>query len=540
MRIAIAEDGLLVELNVETPDKARSVGDVYLGRVQKVMPGIRAAFIDIGQPVDAFLHFSDFAENTSQFSEMIYDEEVDNGEDDSEEHVSENGPVAKKTPQQNGNQPSEKPRSHVPDNWIPDLIKDQEILVQVIKEPIAKKGSRVTTNLTLAGRFLVLMPFSKSIGVSKKIYNFKEKRRLKRIITEMIPEGFGVIIRTNAENVEEEALKKDIRMLLDKWKAIEDALKEAKGPTLVYKDATMISSVMRDLLNDQVDRVVVDDRKAFRQMKQYVKWAAPHLDEHVYYYKGREPIFDAVGIEKDVESAFSRKVWLKSGGYIIIEHTEAMVVIDVNSGRYAAKKEQEENSLKTNLEAARELCHQLRLRDIGGIIVVDFIDLQDEKNRKKIYDELKKEFKKDRAKTNLVPMTEFGLIQITRQRIRPSVLHTVSETCPMCSGTGLVQNKYNIINNIERWVRRFKNGSNERKIELRVHPSIDGILNLGSIFSYRWKWMFKYRIHIKVTSDPNIQVNDFKFMSIKRNMEITEEFVAVRDGDHEPHEHGEE
>lgn len=528
MRIAIADDGRLAELYVETPEKVRTVGDIYLGRVQKVMPGIRAAFIDIGQHADGFLHFSDIAENMDSFSSML-GEDNDFDIDDSENADSSEGkPAAEHHPQNRKNQPETTAETKT--EFVPNLEKNQEILVQIVKEPIAKKGSRITSNITLAGRFLVLMPFSNTIGVSKKIYNYKEKRRLKRIVAEMLPQNFGVIIRTNAEGVEESAFRKDISMLLEKWDGIQDELKTAKAPQCVYRDATMVSSVMRDLLNDQVDRIVVDDKKVYKQIKNYVRWAAPALDDQIYNYKGKSPIFDAVGIEKDVESAFSRKVWLRSGGYIIIEQTEAMVVVDVNSGRYAAKREQEMNSLKTNLEASREICRQLRLRDIGGIIVVDFIDLQDEKNRKKIYDELKKEFKKDRAKSNVVPMTEFGLIQITRQRIRPSVLHTISEGCPTCGGTGIVQSKFNTITSIERWVKRFKAQANERKLELRVHPSIAQMLNEGKIFSVRMKWMLRYFMHITIVPDQTIHMNDFKCISPARDgADVTADFQPMSD-----------
>ena len=532
MRIAIAEDGRLAELYVETPEKVRTVGDIYLGRVQKVMPGIRAAFIDIGQQNDGFLHFSDIAENMDSFSSMIDENDFD--VDDSDENA-----AGENANQEGGDKAvAAPPRKQVTDQqrqeFIPALERNQEILVQIVKEPIAKKGSRITTNITLAGRFLVLMPFSNTIGVSKKIYNFREKRRLKRIVSEMLPENFGVIIRTNAEGVEEDAFRKDISMLLEKGNGIQEELKNAKAPLCVYRDATMVSSVMRDLLNDQVDRIVVDDKKVYKQIKNYVRWAMPDLEEQIYNYKGKAPIFDAVGIEKDVESAFSRKVWLRSGGYIIIEQTEAMVVIDVNSGRYAAKREQEMNSLKTNLEAARELCHQLRLRDIGGIIVIDFIDLQDEKNRKKIYDELKKEFKKDRAKSNIVPMTEFGLIQITRQRIRPSVLHTVSEGCPTCGGTGIVQSKFNTITSIERWVQRFKSQTGEKRLEIKVHPSISTMLNEGKIFSFRFRWMLRYFMHIRITPDQTIHINDFKcFTPARGEEEITPEFQPKSDAEAE-------
>jgi ribonuclease G len=281
------------------------------------------------------------------------------------------------------------------------------------------------------------------------------------------------------------------------------------------------SSVIRDLFTEDVTRVVTDSKKLYAQIRTYVKSTSPEMLEKIEFYKDREPVFDAYGVEKDIAAALSRKVWLKSGGYIIIEQTEAMVVVDINSGRYAAKREQELNSLRTNLEAAREITRQLRLRDIGGIIVCDFIDLEDERNKKKVYDELRKEFRKDRARVTVLPMTEFGLVQITRQRNRQNILNSFSEPCPTCGGAGLVQSKATTVNQIERWLRRFKTESREFRVELRAHPSVAGYLKEGTI-SRLTILMFKVRTRIKLVEDQKLTPAEFHFYSPKQDKDITD------------------
>ncbi|RCK71917.1 MAG: Cytoplasmic axial filament protein CafA and Ribonuclease G [Ignavibacteriae bacterium] len=519
IRIAITEDGRLAELYVESPEKERMVGDIYLGRVARVMPGIKAAFIDIGMKQDAFLHFSDIVSTLDDYSALIGDEDADV---DTEEDLEEEEEI--ETPTRTAPVKSrvvERKESKVSQKDFPQIKKGQEIIVQVTKEPVGKKGVRVTSEVSLAGRFLVLMPFNNKIGVSKKITNFKEKRRLRRIVRNILPEGFGAIIRTVAMDQDEDLLKQDLEDLIKKWREIEQTIKNETPPALIYKDLSTTSSVIRDLFSEDVERVVVDSKKLHREIRLYVKWVAPNMVDKIEYYKGKEPIFDAFGIEKDIAVSLSRKVWLKSGGYIIIEQTEAMVVIDVNSGRYAAKKEQEMNSLRTNLEAAREIARQLRLRDIGGIIVVDFIDMEDEKNKKKVYDELKKEFKKDRAKVTVLPLTEFSIAQITRQRIRQSILHSFSEPCPVCGGGGLVLSKASVVNHIERWIRRFKADSKEYRLRLFVHPSLVSYLKEGTI-SKLTRLMMKFRLIIKLMEDPSLGIDEFRFYSVKQNKDITD------------------
>lgn len=523
-RIAILEDGRLAELFVEAPGRERMVGDIYFGRVAKVMHGIRAAFIDVGLQQDAFLHFSDIGSTLSEYNALFDDDDSDD-----EESV-----IPKSTPApENGNgngggavaapptvqQRSETRRTRPEIN----LQKGQEILVQITKEPVGKKGVRVTSEIALPGRFLVLLPFDGKVGVSKKVTNFKERRRLRKLVRSLIPESFGAIIRTVAEGRSEEQIKTDLEELVRVWRNIEKTVKSEKAPALVHKDMNTTSSVIRDLFSDNVERVVMDDKKLFKEVRSYVQSLSPEMLKKIELFKDREPIFDKHGIEKDIQTMMSRKVWLKSGGYIYIEKTEAMTVIDVNSGRYAANRDQEQNSLRTDLESAREVCRQLRLRDIGGIIVIDFIDLEDEKNKKKIYDEMKKELRKDRAKVTVLPMTEFGLVQITRQRIRQNVQLSFTESCPTCAGTGLVQSKTTTINEIERWIRRFKSGSREFRLQLKVNPAIAEFLSKGTI-SRLTKVMFKFFVRIKLVPDSSVPMDEFRFISVKQGKDITDQF----------------
>lgn len=532
IRIAITEDGRLAELFVETPEKERMVGDIYLGKVARVMQGIRAAFVNIGHKQDAFLHFSDIGGSLESYSKLLSDEDSDLDTDDESEEL---GPanINKQTSPAQAVLTHDQTRvqAHRRDNRrrrpppVPQLTKDQEMLVQVTKEPVGSKGVRVTTEISLPGRFLVLLPYDGNVGVSKRITNFREKRRLRRIVRGMLPANFGAIIRTVAQEKDESSLRQDLESLITTWREIEKMVKSEAAPALIYKDMATTSHVIRDLFTENVDRVVVDSKSLFKEIRGYVKWVSPSLLDRMEYYKGKEPIFDVYGAEKEIATALSRKVWLKSGGYLIIEQTEAMVVIDVNSGRYAAQREQEQNSLRTDLEAAREVARQLRLRDIGGIVVIDFIDLNEEVNKKKVYDELRKEFKKDRARISVLPMTELGIVQITRQRVRQSILHSFSEPCPVCGGAGLVQSKTTMVNHIERWIRRLKSESREFRLVLRVHPSIAAYLKEGTI-SRLTKIMLKFFVQIKLEEDPTLSIDEFRVISTKQKKDITGQYAA--------------
>ena len=530
-RIAILEDGKTAELFVETPGKARNVGDIYLGKIAKVMPGIRAAFVDIGMNQDAFLHFSDVG-SIEEFN-TLFDEDEDEKEEEAAEAASQtpteaasvNGVPLNSEPAASKDHRHDQQRRRHSQQKIPpvNLQKGQEILVQITKEPVGKKGVRVRSAISMPGRFLVLIPFDGKVGVSKKLSNFKEKRRLRKVVREMLPKGFGAIIRTVADGKTDEMLQQDLDELIKTWQGIEKSVKSENAPALIYKDMNTTSSVIRDLFQDTVEHVVVDEKKLFKEIRAYVQWVSPDMLNRVEYYREKEPIFDKYGIEKEIQILLSKKVWLKSGGYLFLEKTEAMTVIDVNSGRYAAKKEQELNSLRTNLEASREICRQLRLRDIGGLVVVDFIDLEDEKNKKKIYDEMKKELRKDRAKVTVLPMTDFGLVQITRQRIRQSLQLSFSEGCPMCGGTGLVQSKTSTMNQIERWIKRFKTEKREYRLELRVNPVIAEYLSVGTI-SRLTKLQFKFFVKMKLIPDPALPADEFKFFSVKQKKEITDQY----------------
>lgn len=503
-RVALLENGELAQLFIESEENQRTVGDIYIARVHKVMSGIRAAFIDVGMEKDAFLHFSDAGDHLGQYIMML------NGE-------SSISSSAKKE-LKNFNKLSNNDKQILAGKLLKN---NQNLLVQIVKEPIGSKGPRVSTDITIAGRFLVLIPMGEYIALSKKINNGRERRRLKSIVGSMLPEGFGVIVRTVAQNQDKEAIEDDMRTILKKWERILNKLEQSKPPTLLYKDLDITESLIRDLFAKQYDRVLIDDYQLYKSVKSYVSQIAPKMLPAVQLYKGKDHIFDHTNIGHDVNSIFSPRVRMPSGGYLIFEQTEAMYVVDVNSGPYAAKEKQEDNSLKTNLEAAREVAKQLRLRDIGGIIVVDFIDLRDNKNRKKIYDELKKEFKKDQAKTNVIGMSDFGLVQITRQRIRPSVVNSVSKVCPMCGGTGSVVSQDTIVTDIKSWISKFKYSTDYRAVDIYVNPYLRSFLCKG-VFSPRWKWMLRYKLKITFIADETISLNEFKATLAGSDLEITD------------------
>jgi ribonuclease G len=507
-RVAITEDGNLVDFFVDHPENRRMVGDIYLGRIARVKPGIRAAFIDIGMKHDAFLHFSDIGERTQQLQEMLGDEDSDLDEEDESNGTSES---------------QEKPETKKREVQIANLKTGQEILIQIIKEPVTNKGVRVTSSISLPGRFCVLLPYDNKVGISKKIYDFRERRRLRSIARQIVPENYGLIIRTVAQGQEEEILKDDLKNLMKTWTEIEKEAKSKNPPALVYQDLNTTVSVIRDLFNADISKIFVDSKRLHREIKNYLQLVQPAIAEKVELYKSAHGIFNTFKIEEQIKTLMGRKVPLPSGGYIIIEHTEAMVVIDVNSGKYAKSKDQESNSLKTDLEASREIARQLRLRDIGGIIVIDYIDLEDDKNRKKIYDELKKEFRKDRAKVSILPMSDFGLVQITRQRIRQNIIQATKEVCPVCHGTGLLTKSSYLIYDLENWLRKFRRKSRERSIILKCHPSTAAKIKEGKIVSLRFLQL-KYFTRIKLKEDPDISPDTFEFHSAKTGHDLTAEF----------------
>ena len=405
------------------------------------------------------------------------------------------------------------------------LEKGQEILTQVTRESYASKGVKISTKISLPGRFLVLMPLDPAVGISRKVQDPKERRRLRGIARKMLPEGFGCIIRTVAQDKDSEMLEQELQMLLDRWKVIDEKMKNAKPPLLLYKDQSVANTVMRDLFTPDVSRVVIDNKALHQEICDYVSWAAPALLNKIEHFSGRTPIFQQFGIEKELDKMMASKVWLSAGGYIILEQTEAMMVIDVNSGRYAKEKEQELNALKINLESAREIARQIRLRDIGGLLVIDFIDLYDEKNRKKVYDELKKELSRDRAKSVVLPMTQFGIVQMTRQRVRQQLVQTMSEPCPTCKGKGIVQSKSTILRRIERWLGAFRSDTREFRLTLTANPHVIEFLTEGDTMSRLTKLMLKHFVRIKVVPDDSLDLEDFRFFSIRRQEDVTQEYL---------------
>ncbi len=403
-RIAIVEDGKLAELYIEDAENKRTIGNLYLGRIRKVMPSIQAAFVDVGQEQDAFLHFSDLSDNLPYLIDYLDLDE----------------PKVEKIDVPEGGKNWDKRPSDL-------LNRGQELLVQITKEPISNKGSRISTDLSLAGRFLVLVPLQNYVAVSRKITEEKERRRLQALAGSLVPDNFGVIVRTVAEDRDAKSLDKDLKLLMERWRRVENRLRDhPDAPALVHEDVDMASSIIRDQFSEEYDRLLVDHESLFHSIRSYVRAVAPSMVDRVDLHEEDDPVFEAADIQQGADRAFKDRVELPSGGYLFIEQTEAMHVVDVNSGRSGKGKSQAENSLSVNLEAARVIARQIRLRDLGGIIVVDFIDLRSEDNKKKVYDELKKGFEDDRAITKVLPMSDFGLVEITRQRLRPSITTTFS------------------------------------------------------------------------------------------------------------------
>lgn len=497
-RIAILEDGRLVEILVERPENERMGGNIYKGVVNTVLPGMQAAFVDIGTGKSAFLHVSDVSEETADY-EDLFDVEPDD----------------EKPP----------PRS---DKFVPiqDMLKKgQELFIQITKEPIGSKGPRATSKVSLPGRFVVLVPNDDYIGISRKITDWSEKRRLRKLTRSLKPDGFGIIVRTVAKGKGEKEIREDIRRLMRTWSRVLQDSQKAKAPTLIHREMGITSSLIRDLFSENVDRVVIDSKREYRRILSYLKSVSPQLCSRVELYAEKTPIFDAFQIEEEIGRASERRVELKAGGFLTIDHTEALVAIDVNSGRYVGHSNQEDTILKINIEAAREIARQLRLRDIGGIIVIDFIDMISPRNRKKVEDELGGLLRRDRSKTNMVPISEFGLLEMTRQRVRPSLLYTFSEPCPVCKGIGRVQGRDTTISKIERWLKRERAAKRERRFRLLVHPSLGEYLaeNGGE----RLKLLQRsVRVRLEMEHVRDLPIDEYRMISLKSGEDVTEQFRA--------------
>jgi ribonuclease G len=461
-RVALLEDGTMAELMIERRDDANIAGNVYKGKVCRVLPGMQAAFLDIGLHQSAFIHVSDlninnYEEGTDFFSDPpvldvpLIDDENPSGSD-------EILPVARQS--------------------IEDIISEgQEILVQVAKSPLGSKGARITSNISLPGRFLVLMPHSDRIGVSRRIEDEKERERLKEIVFSLSQGQMGYIVRTAAEGIGEEKLAYEMGFLKNLWENIQIKFKTSSAPSLLHKELNVSLRAVRDLLTHEADKVIIDSFAEYRSVLAFLDGIMPSLKSSVELFDSNEPIFDAFNLIGDISRALNRKVWLKSGGYIILEHTEALMAIDVNTGRYVGKHNLEETILKTNLEAVKEIAYQIRLRDIGGIIIIDFIDMERKSNQEKVFNALKGEMKKDKSKTHILPISEMGLVQMTRKRIREPLPRILCEPCFYCDGKGYLLSKRTICYNIYRDILRESRDSMGGRYALRVHPDIAELLH---------------------------------------------------------------
>jgi len=493
--IALLNDKRLVELHREKNNSRYSVGDIYLGRAKKIMTGLNAAFVDVGYEKDAFLHYLDLGPNARSL--MKYVEQTQSGKQNvSNLMYFKNESEIKK------------------EGKITDLVKSgQNLLVQVAKEPISQKGPRITTEISLAGRYLVLIPFQDKISVSSKIRNIEEKNRLKDLMHSIKPKNFGVIVRTVAEGKPVADLENDLNDLVRRWDECYQALKVSEPPMRVLGEVDRTSAILRDFLNASFNAIHVNDKEVYEDLKAYIKNIAPDKADILKLYSGKLPIFDAFGVDKQIKGLFGKTVHMKSGAYLVVEHTEALHVFDVNSGNRAkSENTQEQNALEVNLEAAVEVARQLRLRDMGGIIVVDFIDMHNPENRKMLFDKLKEEMKSDRAKHNILPPSKFGLIQLTRQRLRPEVNVEVLETCPSCGGSGKVQPSILLVDQIENTLKFILQEQNQRNISLSVHPYLEAFIKQKGLFrSLQWKWYFEHKQWVKVQGIASQGIMEYKF-----------------------------
>jgi ribonuclease G len=493
-RVAILEDDVLVELMVDRPDAERLVGDIYVGQVQAVLPGIQAAFVDIGTEKAAFLHVSD----------VVPEED----EDDDEEERDRNGDrSAGKFPP------------------IQDMIaKGQRVLVQASKEPIGTKGPRVTTHISLPGRFLVLMPGSSHIGVSRKIEDREERGRLRAMARELVPEGVGVIIRTVGEELTREVFERELRTLHDTWKKIQKRSRSARPPALIHREAKLTSGIIRDVFTTKVDALTIEGKEVHNEVKQYLDGVDPALMDRVHLYVDPVPLFDKYGVEDAIREAFQRRVDLPSGGYIIIEPTEALVSIDVNTGRYTGKKDPEKTILKTNVDAAREIARQLRLRDIGGIVVCDFIDMETRANQERVLQELRQHLARDRARTRAFQVSELGLIEMTRQRVRPSLFQSLTEPCPHCGGSGRVFRPETVVRRAERAIRRIAVQQREKQVTLRIHPQVAVyILEEEPDFMRRLERALSLEVDLR--DDPLMKQDEFRLLAGPADADVTHRYA---------------
>ncbi len=496
--IALLENNRLTEINKEKQEKTFSVGNIYYGRVKKIMPGLNAAFVDVGHEKDAFLHYLDLS---SSFNSLYYftKQAVSN---------------RKKTPviSKSKLQPEIGKTGTIGDV----LTVGQELMVQVAKEPISTKGPRLTAEISLSGRFLVLIPFSDKISISNKISDKAERIRLKQLIQSITPKGFGVIVRTAAENKKVAELDRALTVLVKRWDDAIAKLQKSQSPALISEEVSRTTGIIRDIFNTSFQHIHINNRDVYEDVSAYVEEIAPDLKNIVKLYNGELPIFDNFAVTKQLKSGLGKTVSFKSGSYLIIEHTEALHVIDVNSGNRLKSEDQEMNAFDVNMAAADEIAHQLRLRDMGGIIVIDFIDMYNSEHRQRLFEHMRELMDRDRAKHNVLPLSKFGLMQITRQRVRPVIDVDVMETCPTCLGKGKVQSTVLFVEELEAKIAEVRAKTKE-KIVLHVHPYVEAYIDKGGwLRSISHKWKRKYG-SIKILPSQNLGMLQYNFLDIKGN-----------------------
>ena len=451
-RVAVLDNGVVTDLYVDRVKRKDFVGNIYKGKVVKVLPGMQAAFVDIGLERAAFLHVSDLSMDTEPGDTLVDSEEDDKGPE------------------------VPRPRRQTTRPIEQLLQEGQELMVQISKGPIGTKGPRVTTYVSLPGRSLVFMPNVEHIGVSRRIPKDEERARLKEIMKRLRRPGYGYIVRTVSEGVKEDDLRSDVEFLNVLW---QDALKkreELAAPSLLHSDLTLTFRVVRDLFTKKVERLLIDSKEEYEAVKAFVHRVLPEQTNRIHFYDKEESLFDHLGIEMEISRALNRKVWLKSGGHIVVDHTEAMTVIDVNTGRFVGKRDQEETILRNNLEAVKEIAYQIKLRGIGGIIIVDFIDMEREKNRERVYQALVDAMAGDKARTRISRVSDLGLVEISRERVREDLLRTMSEPCHYCEGRGYTKSPTTVAYEVFREIRRIGRLSDEQKIVVCAHPSVAGLL----------------------------------------------------------------
>lgn len=492
VEIALLEGSKLVEIHRQKTNNTSTVGDIFLGSIKKLMPGLNAAFMDIGHRKDAFLHYTDLGPQIKSLTK--YTNAVMKG--------SYNSPLLEHFVMEPDN-----PKTGKIDQVFD---KNTHVLVQVLKEPISTKGPRLSCEVTLPGRYVVLTPFSDIVAVSKKISTADERKRLKLLVESIKPKNFGVIVRTAADGKKVADLHNDIKELEEKWKEMFSKLRQTKSPDKILSEIDKTSSILRDILSDNFNRIIVDDKDMYTGIREFLTTIAPDKVKILQQYKGQRPIFDHFDISRQIKASFGKTSTMSSGAYVVIEHTEAMHVIDVNSGPKMQRKDQEEAAMAVNLEAAEEIARQLRLRDIGGLIIIDFIDMRTSENKTSLFNKMRDFMEGDRAQHTILPLSKFGLMQITRQRTRPEVNIDTTEVCPSCQGSGKVNPSILVIDNIQRDIEYIIDSRPKSKFRLTVNQFVYSYLKSG-FPSIQMKWYAKYKKWISLSSDSNFHLFEYKF-----------------------------